>query len=224
MATEPGPRCKVSMAARRADVLSLAASLPSDPASASLMHMIVDHGHWHAPRRCIARHVQRGPEPFLAWTLFSACTLLLPSVEALWCRLDAPSRYPRKGAPIALWQLTHGTAPPPAGAAPAAAAVAASTHKPCPLTGAAASVDELFSSHLALDLDEDCLKLLLLGEEAAESRPCTSGSGGSSGPAAAAGSGTSQKSSATGERLLLLPGQQQQPRCPRSCCQAACLP
>jgi hypothetical protein len=111
----------------------------------------------------------------------------------------------------------------PAGAAPAAAA-AASTHKPCPLTGAAASVDELFNSHLALDLDEDCLKLLLLGEEAAESRPCTSGSGGSSGPAAAAGSGTSQKSSATGERLLLLPGQQQQPRCPRSCCQAACLP
>jgi hypothetical protein len=70
----------------------------------------------------------------------------------------------------------------PAGAAPEVAAKPSST--------LAASVDDLFNNHLALDLDDDCLRLLL-GEDADESAPCVSAGSGK------AGSGASEKSSGT---------------------------
>ncbi|KAL4853943.1 Splicing factor U2af large subunit A [Chlorella vulgaris] len=68
------------------------------------------------------------------------------------------------------------------GAAPEVAAKPSST--------LAASVDDLFNNHLALDLDDDCLRLLL-GEDADESAPCVSAGSGK------AGSGASEKSSGT---------------------------
>ncbi len=87
--------------------------------------------------------------------------------------------------------------PPTAGAAalPAAAAAARAAAKPLAHPGAAPHclVDDPFGAQL--DLDDDCLRLLL-GEDADESGPCASAAGSGKGPAA--GSGMSQRSSATG--------------------------
>lgn len=55
-------------------------------------------------------------------------------------------------------------------------------------------MDDLFNHHLALDLDDDCLRILL-GEDEDESAPCASGG---SGKGAAAGG--SEKSSATADQ------------------------
>lgn len=82
-----------------------------------------------------------------------------------------------------------------AAALPAAAAAARAAAKPLAHPGAAPHclVDDPFGAQL--DLDDDCLRLLL-GEDADESGPCASAAGSGKGPAA--GSGVSQRSSATG--------------------------
>lgn len=85
----------------------------------------------------------------------------------------------------------------PAGYGPQAAlqGAAGPAAKPCfPL---AASVDDLFNNNLALELDDDCLRILL-GEDEDESRPCASGGSGGL-PANGSGCGGSEKSTATAE-------------------------
>ncbi|KAL4447768.1 hypothetical protein ABPG75_004987 [Micractinium tetrahymenae] len=90
-----------------------------------------------------------------------------------------------------------GSRPALQGAAALPVAAAAGAPKPAAHPGSAAHclADDLFAGQL--DLDDDCLRLLL-GEDAAESGPCASAAGSGKGPAAGSGgSGASQRSSAT---------------------------
>ena len=77
------PRCAV-----------LAASLPSDRASAARIHKLVGRGHWHAQRRCIAPRTcnkVRNPSLLFRFAPF-CCSLGRPPGVGWWHPVDAPAR------------------------------------------------------------------------------------------------------------------------------------
>lgn len=108
---------------------------------------------------------------------------------------------PSGAQPAAATQTAAGFGGPAAlqGAAPLAAAAAGAGAAAKPAGALAASVDDLFNNHLALELDDDCLRILL-GEDEDESAPCVSAAaaGGSGKGTAGSAGGGSEKSSVTG--------------------------